>query len=156
MTDIASHPADAARPQPDRLGPFATLLLVAGPMLTMIDSAVLNVAIPQIAHSLDSSLSQAQWAVSGYLLGLAVGQAVVAWLDRRFGTYRAYTASLLLFAAASLACAAAPGIAALIAFRVLQGMVAAPLVPLALSLLLRPGTSREEMPQGHRRELELR
>lgn len=146
MTGAAARPGGTPGPQPAPPGPFATLLLVAGPMLTMIDSAVVNVAIPQIARSLHSPLPQVQWAVSGYLLGLAVGQAVVVWLDRRFGTYRAYLASLLLFAAASLACAAAPGIAALIAFRLLQGLAGAPLVPLALALLLGPGAAADQMP----------
>ena len=89
MTGTSARRAGAAGPSA-RLGLFATVLLVVGPMLSMIDSAVVNVAIPQIARSLHSSLSQVQWTVSGYLLGLAVGQAVVAWLDRRFGTYRAY------------------------------------------------------------------
>lgn len=145
MTGTAARRAGAAGSSA-RLAPFATVLLVIGPMLSMIDSAVVNVAIPQIARSLHTSLSQVQWTVSGYLLGLAVGQAVVAWLDRRFGTYRAYLASLVLFAAASLACAAAPGIGALITFRVLQGLVAAPLAPLALSLLLGPGGSRDQLP----------
>ena len=74
--------------------------------------------------------------MSGYLLGLAGGLAATPWLARRFGAMRAYTAALLGFTLASAACAAAPDVGLLIAMRVAQGVAGAPMVPLALGLLL--------------------
>ena len=74
--------------------------------------------------------------VSGYLLALGTGLAGTAYLARRYGTRPVYRASLAAFTAASALCTLAPGIAALIAFRAVQGLVAAPLVPLAMSMLL--------------------
>jgi EmrB/QacA subfamily drug resistance transporter len=124
----------------DTTQPPLTLILrlafLAGPMLSMIDSSVVNVAVPTIVRSLHTPLNTAAWAVSGYLLGLAGGLAATPWLARRFGTLRAYSASLLGFTLASAACALVPGIGLLIAMRVAQGLLGAPMVPLAMGLLL--------------------
>ncbi|WP_433377930.1 MFS transporter [Actinoplanes sp. CA-142083] len=117
--------------------------LLAGPLLTMVDSSIVNVAVPDIARELGADLATAQWVVSGYLLALAAGLTTTSYLARRFGTMRVYGCSLAAFLAASAACAAAPGIGALIAARAVQGFTGAPLVPLAMSVLLgRQGTAR--------------
>jgi EmrB/QacA subfamily drug resistance transporter len=123
-----------------RLGPWALLALLAGPLLTMIDSSVVNVAIPDISRSLHASLASVQWAVSGYLLALAALLPATSYLAKRFGTVRVYATSLAAFTVASLLCALAQNVGELIAARVLQGAVGAPLVPLAMSLILGPAT----------------
>ncbi|HEY0248697.1 MAG TPA: DHA2 family efflux MFS transporter permease subunit [Gryllotalpicola sp.] len=118
------------------LGAAARYGLLIGPLLSMIDSSIVNVAVPDIATELKASLDAVQWVVSGYLLALGVALAVTAYAAKRFGTIRIYTISMILFVLASAACAIAPNIDSLIAFRVVQGFVGAPLVPLALSILL--------------------
>ncbi|GAA3809548.1 DHA2 family efflux MFS transporter permease subunit [Cellulomonas soli] len=118
------------------LGRVARYGLLIGPVLSMLDSSIVNVAVPDIAHELAAGLDTVQWVVSGYLLALAVGLALTAYASRRFGTMRVYTVSMILFVAVSAVCAIAPGIGLLIAARVVQGFVGAPLVPLALSVLL--------------------
>ena len=118
------------------LGRVARYGLLIGPVLSMLDSSIVNVAVPDIAHELAAGLDTVQWVVSGYLLALAVGLALTAYASRRFGTMRVYTVSMILFVAVSAVCAIAPGIGLLIAARVIQGFVGAPLVPLALSVLL--------------------
>jgi len=121
--------------------------MLAGPLLSMLDSSVVNVAAEPIARSLHASLGTVQWAVSGYLLALGTGLAGTAYLARRFGTLPVYRASLVAFTAASALCAVAPGIGALIGFRAAQGLVAAPLVPLAMSMLLgKSGKARSMSP----------
>ncbi|MFY9672516.1 MAG: MFS transporter, partial [Trebonia sp.] len=113
--------------------------LLAGPLLSMVDSSIVTVAAEPIARALHASLTTVQWTVSGYLLGLGTGLADTAYLARRYGTVPVYRVSLAAFTAASALCALSPGIGALIAFRVAQGLVAAPLVPLAMSMLLGKG-----------------
>ncbi|MGH3215715.1 MAG: MFS transporter [Trebonia sp.] len=113
--------------------------LQAGPLLSMVDSSIVNVAAEPIARALHASLTTVQWTVSGYLLGLGTGLAGTAYLARRYGTVPVYRVSLAAFTAASALCALSPGIGALIAFRVVQRLVAAPLVPLAMSMLLGQG-----------------
>jgi len=137
----ATVPAGAAR-LPTRL----QLAFLAGPMLSMIDSSVVNVAVPVIVRGLHTTLGTAAWAVSGYLLGLACGLAVTPWLARRFGTLPAYSAAMIAFTLASAACALVPTVGLLIAARVVQGLVGAPMVPLAMSLVLDPRRGARSMP----------
>jgi EmrB/QacA subfamily drug resistance transporter len=110
--------------------------LLAGPLLTMLDSSVVNVAVAPIAADLHASLNAVQWTVSGYLLALGAGLAATAYLSRRFGTLPIYLLSLAGFTLASAACAGAPDVAVLIGARLVQGLAGAPMVPLAMSMLL--------------------
>ncbi|MDQ1543638.1 MAG: hypothetical protein QOK08_1276 [Actinomycetota bacterium] len=123
------------------IGAIARYALLIGPLLSMIDSSIVNVAVPSIAKDFGTNgnavdLGQIQWIVSGYLLALGVSLAATAYLAKRFGVLRVYTISTVLFVLASAACAAAVNVDWLIAFRAVQGFVGAPLVPLALSILL--------------------
>lgn len=122
------------------------LVLLAGPMLSMIDSSVVNVAVPVIVTDLHTTLATAAWALSGYLLGLACGLAASPWLARRFGTVPAYQAALAGFVLASAACAMVPSVGLLIAARVVQGLLGAPMVPLAMGLLLGKDGAARTMP----------
>ncbi|MCU1478328.1 MAG: hypothetical protein JWQ64_3021 [Subtercola sp.] len=63
----------------------------------MIDSSIVNVAVPDIASELNAPLNQVQWVVSGYLLALGVGLAATLYLAKRFGTVRVYVISMLAF-----------------------------------------------------------
>jgi EmrB/QacA subfamily drug resistance transporter len=134
-----------------RLSPLAVLALLAGPLLSMVDSNVVNVAIPDITRELHGRLADVQWAVSGYLLALAATLPATSWLAKRFGAVPAYAASLAAFVVASAACAFAGSVWQLVAFRVAQGVAAAPLVPLAMNLVFggarQPG-ARTPMPGG--------
>jgi EmrB/QacA subfamily drug resistance transporter len=143
----------AARLQPDHKMASAStattlgrVIFLAGPMLSMIDSSVVNVAVPVIVTGLHTTLAAASWAVSGYLLGLGGGLAATPWLARRFGTLRAYTAVLAAFTLASACCALAPSVGVLIAARVVQGLVAAPMVPLAMGRLVSDSETRRNIP----------
>ncbi|MGI5241510.1 DHA2 family efflux MFS transporter permease subunit [Dactylosporangium sp. CA-139066] len=140
MTATAAAAGTAEAP---RLGGLMQLGLLAGPLLSMIDSSIVNVATPDIAEELGAGLPTTQWVVSGYLLALAAGLTTTSYLARRFGTMRVYGAALAAFVLASALCSAAPGIGVLIAARALQGLAGAPLVPLAMSVLLgRQGAAR--------------
>jgi EmrB/QacA subfamily drug resistance transporter len=143
VTSLESAEAAAGTP---RLPLRLRLAFLAGPMLSMIDSSVVNVAVPVIVRGLHTTLGTAAWAVSGYLLGLACGLAATPWLARRFGTLPAYTAAMAAFTLASAACALVPGVGLLIAARVGQGLAGAPMVPLAMSLILDPRRGARSMP----------
>jgi len=142
VTPRAAHsslpPASGAEPTPTRpkLGPLAQYALLAGPLLSMLDSSIVNVAVEPIARELHAGLTTVQWTVSGYLLALGAGLAGTAYLARRFGTLPVYRVSVIAFTVTSALCALAPDARVLIAARVAQGLVAAPLVPLAMSMLL--------------------
>jgi EmrB/QacA subfamily drug resistance transporter len=136
-----------AAPRPaSRLGPVVQYALLAGPLLSMLDSSVVNVAVEPIARQLHASLPVAQWTVSGYLLALGAGLAATAYLARQLGTIALYRGSIAAFTAASAACAFAPTMQVLLLTRAIQGLVAAPLVPMAMSMLFGKGESARSMP----------
>jgi EmrB/QacA subfamily drug resistance transporter len=145
VTTRAAAGQTATEPAPRPLGPLTQYALLAGPLLSMLDSSIVNVAVEPIARGLRASLTSVQWAVSGYLLALGAGLAVTAYLARRFGTLPVYRASVVCFTAASALCALAPSVDVLVGARVLQGLVAAPLVPLAMSTLLGGGGGSRSM-----------
>ena len=103
-------PAELAPPgsAPPKAGPLVQYALLAGPLLSMLDSSIVNVAVEPIARELHTSLTVVQWTVSGYLLALGAGLAGTAFLARRFGTLPVYRASVIAFTAASALCALAP------------------------------------------------
>ncbi|KQY44561.1 DHA2 family efflux MFS transporter permease subunit [Cellulomonas sp. Root137] len=129
------------------LGSVARFGLLVGPVLSMLDSSVVNVAVPVIADDLGAGLREVQWVVSGYLLALGLSLAATSYLARRFGTLRVYTVSAVAFVVVSAGCALAPSVGVLIGLRVAQGLAGAPLVPLALSILLgSAGARRSAIP----------
>lgn len=94
-----------------------------------------NFALPSIRAHLHASLAGLQWTVSAYTLTFAVLLLTGATLGDRFGRRRVFTIGLAIFTAGSAAAALSPGIAWLIAARVVQGAGAAVILPLTLTLL---------------------
>jgi MFS family permease len=113
-----------------------TLALTAvAALLIVLDSLVVTTALSAIRVDLGASIEELEWTVSAYVLSFAVLLMTAAALGDRFGRRRVFAAGLALFAAASAACALAPGIGWLIAARAAQGVGAALVMPLALALL---------------------
>jgi EmrB/QacA subfamily drug resistance transporter len=121
----------------------ALFVLLSGSLLSMIDSSVVNVAVPDISKQIGAPLTTVQWTVSGYLLALAATLPATAYLGRRFGTVRVYAVSLFAFTITSALCAVAQSAPELIAARAVQGVAAAPLVPLSLNLLFGRGDTKD-------------
>lgn len=125
--------------------PFiAQIGLLMGPFLSMLDSNIVNVALPDIASSIDASMNVVQWIVSGYLLAISAFIAASGFLAKRFGNYRVYIFSMIGFTLGSLLCAVAPNISFLIAARVIQGMFGSSLVPIAISMLVGSDGDRDK------------
>lgn len=112
------------------------IVLSAATFMTVLDVTVANVSIPTIAGDLGVSPTQGTWIITSYAVANAIAMPLTGWLTTRFGQVRLIVTSILLFTFASWLCALAPNIEALIACRVLQGLVAGPMVPLSQSLLL--------------------
>jgi EmrB/QacA subfamily drug resistance transporter len=103
--------------------------------MLMLDIAVVNTALSDIARDLRTDLGGLQWVVDSYTLALASTVLSAGFLADRFGRRRLFVVGLVLFTGASVACAAAGGIEALVAARAVQGLGAAVLFAVALALL---------------------
>ncbi|WP_079144592.1 MFS transporter [Streptomyces agglomeratus] len=108
---------------------------VAG-FMAALDNLVVTTALPSIREDLGGGLEDLEWTVSAYTLTFAVLLMLGAALGDRFGRRRLFMAGLAIFTGASAAAALAPGIDALVAARALQGVGAAVMMPLTLTLLV--------------------
>jgi DHA2 family multidrug resistance protein len=115
---------------------LGTLSLSLATFMNVLDSSIANVSIPTIAGSVGVSPSQGTWVITSFAVANAISMPLTGWLTQRFGAVRLFTASILLFVIASWLCGLSPTIEALIFFRVVQGLVAGPMIPLSQTLLL--------------------
>ncbi|MGN5631240.1 DHA2 family efflux MFS transporter permease subunit [Streptomyces sp. AC154] len=107
---------------------------VAG-FMAALDNLVVTTALPSIRESLGGELGELEWTVNAYTLTFAVLLMLGASLGDRFGRRRLFVIGLTVFTGASAAAALSPGINELIAFRAVQGVGAAIMMPLTLTLL---------------------
>jgi DHA2 family multidrug resistance protein len=113
------------------------LLLSLANFVAVLDMTIVNVAVPTIAGSLGASITQGAWVITSYAVAEAITVPLTGWLAGRFGSARLFAIALVAFALASLACGLSASIGALVAWRVVQGVFGAPLMPLSQALLMR-------------------
>ncbi|GAA2764073.1 MFS transporter [Streptomyces paradoxus] len=116
-------------------GKWVLLTTVLGSGMAMLDSTVVNVALPRIGRDLDANLSALQWTVNAYMVTLAGLILLGGALGDRFGRRKVFVVGVVWFAVASLLCGIAPNAGVLIAARALQGVGGALLTPGSLALI---------------------
>jgi EmrB/QacA subfamily drug resistance transporter len=116
-------------------GRWVLAATVLGSSMVMLDSTVVNVALPTIGRELGASLGGLQWTVTGYTLALAGLILLGGSLGDRLGRRKVFLIGVLWFTLASALCGIAPNIAVLIAARVLQGIGGALLTPGSLAII---------------------
>ncbi|MER6329781.1 MFS transporter [Streptomyces sp. NPDC001034] len=116
-------------------GTWILLTTVLGSSMAMLDSTVVNVALPRIGRELDASLGALQWTVNAYMVTLAGLILLGGSLGDRYGRRKIFVLGVVWFAAASLLCGIAPSAVPLIAARALQGVGGALLTPGSLALI---------------------
>jgi EmrB/QacA subfamily drug resistance transporter len=116
-------------------GRWVILATVLGSSMAMLDSTVVGIALPVIGREFDAGINGLQWAVNAYTLTLAGFLLQAGALADRLGRKRVFLVGVVWFATASLICAVAWSVEALIAARALQGVGAALLTPGSLAIL---------------------
>jgi EmrB/QacA subfamily drug resistance transporter len=140
--DVASFPVPAppaAAGETFRIRSIAAPLaaIVVGTFMAILDTTVVNVALPVLGRVFGADLNLLQWVITGYLLAQAAVIPLAGWLSDRFGAKRLYITALILFTLGSVLCALAPSGELLVAFRVLQGLGGGMLMPIGMSFLFR-------------------
>ena len=115
---------------------LGTIALSLATFMNVLDTSIANVSIPAMAGDLGVSPDQGTWVITSFGVANAISLPLTGWLTQRYGQVRLFTASVLLFVLASFLCGLAPSLGWLILFRVIQGAVAGPMIPLSQSLLL--------------------
>ncbi|HEY5987973.1 MAG TPA: MFS transporter [Streptosporangiaceae bacterium] len=134
MTDVTAQPAGRIRlgaPQ----GRWVLAATVLGLSMVLLDTTVVNVALPTIGRSLHASLAGLQWTVTAYTLTLAGLILIGGSLGDRLGRRRIFLTGVAWFALASALCGLAPATGVLIAARALQGIGGALLTPGSLAII---------------------
>lgn len=119
-----------------RLGPWSTLVVTAlGVAMVNVDGTAVGIANPAIAKDLGASLADLQWVMNGYLLAVAVLLIPAGNLGDRYGHRRIFLMGVAGFITASLAISVSSSIGLVVAFRALQGVFGAMIMPNTLALL---------------------
>lgn len=132
-----------ANPVPDRRRWLGLVVISIAVALIIVDSTIVNVAIPSVVDELDITSTQVQWVQESYTLVFASLLLVFGTLADRFGRRRMLLLGVALFALSSIAAALAPSGELLILSRVVQGLGGAMILPSTLSLLNATFTGRE-------------
>src|SRR5690606_34090294 len=115
---------------------IGSIALSTAVFMNVLDTSIANVSIPTISGDLGVSTSQGTWVITSFAVANAITVPLTGWLTQRFGQVRLFLISTLLFVLTSWLCGFSPSLEALILFRVLQGAVAGPMIPLSQALML--------------------
>jgi EmrB/QacA subfamily drug resistance transporter len=115
---------------------IAASVVMVGALMSIINQTVINVALPTLEVDFGVSLTDIQWVVTGYSLGLAGVIPLSGWLSDRYGTKRVFMVTQVLFTLASLLCGLAWSSGSLIAFRVVQGLAGGLVMPTGMTILM--------------------
>ena len=113
------------------------IVFVLGFFMEILDTTVVNVALPTLSREFGVGASSIEWVVVGYLLSLAVWIPASGWIGDRFGTKRTFLFAIATFTVASALCGQAHSLQELVAFRVLQGVGGGMMTPVGTAMLFR-------------------
>ncbi|HEX8964347.1 MAG TPA: DHA2 family efflux MFS transporter permease subunit [Rhodocyclaceae bacterium] len=128
-------PANPANPEQAHRG-FVTLSVMLATVMQALDTTIANVALPHMQGTMGATQDQIAWVLTSYIVAAAIVMPLTGFLVARLGRKRIFTWSVVGFTIASMLCGAAQNLPEIVAFRLLQGVFGASLVPLSQSVLL--------------------
>jgi EmrB/QacA subfamily drug resistance transporter len=143
MTSSATAPdAPVRAPKIEPHVMRVAIVVILGIIMSVLDTTIVNVALHDLSHDLNTSLSGIQWTITGYLLSLAAVIPITGWAVRRYSARRLYIIALFVFTAGSALCGLAHTSQELIAFRVIQGIGGGMLTPIGQMILVKAAGPR--------------
>src|SRR5690606_1779751 len=120
----------------DRHPILVTVAVMLAALMQVLDTTIVNVALPSMAGMLSATQDQIAWVLTSYVVASAIMTAPTGWLAGRFGRRRIFMTAIAAFTIASFLCGVAGSLGEIVAFRLLQGLAGAALVPLSQAILL--------------------
>jgi EmrB/QacA subfamily drug resistance transporter len=115
----------------------ALAVVLTGTIMTILDSTIVNIAIPTLQRDLHAgSYTDIAWVVTGYLLAQGAVIPLTGWATDRWGTKRLYLITIVTFTIASMLCGISQNLGELIFFRVIQGIGGGMLMPIGMTIIL--------------------
>lgn len=130
----AAGAAPAARRGRNRA--MVTVCLMAATIMQALDTTIANVALPYMQGGLSATQDQVSWVLTSYIVAAAIMTAPVGWLAVRFGRKKVLVVCAAGFTLASMLCGVAQSIGDMVAYRLLQGVFGAALVPLSQAVMM--------------------
>jgi MFS transporter, DHA2 family, multidrug resistance protein len=109
--------------------------VLTGTIMAVLDSSIVNVALPTMSGTMGVTIEQITWVVTGYILANVLIMPLVALLSGRFGRKNFYMANVILFTAASMACGLSHSLAMMVFFRAIQGIGGGVLLTVSQAIL---------------------
>ena len=116
---------------------IVAIVVVFGLFMSILDTTIVNIAIPRLQTAFGADLHSVQWVITGYTLAQGVAIPLTGYFSNRFGLKRFYIIALTAFTLGSLLCGLAWSLPVLITFRILQGFGGSFLLPMTITLLYR-------------------
>lgn len=113
-----------------------TLSVMLATIMQVLDTTIANVALPSMTGDLGASRDTINWVLTSYIVAAAIMTPMTGWLSDRFGRKQLFVTSVVGFVLASMACGLAWSLTSMVAFRILQGLFGAAIVPLSQTFLL--------------------
>ncbi len=113
-----------------------TITVIMASLLELIDTTIVNVAIPHIQGNLGATLEDVAWVVTGYAVANVIILPMSGWLGGRFGRKQYFLASIIVFTIASFLCGNATSLDELVIFRILQGIAGGGLISTGQTILI--------------------
>ena len=127
----------------------AIFVLSLATFIVILDTTIINVAVPHIAGAFAASANEGTWTITSYAVAEAFTVPLSGWLVTRFGVVRTFMFSIIGFAIFSMLCGIASSLTMLVVFRVFQGLCGGPLMPASQTLIMRVTPSpRVELAMG--------
>ncbi|OPA74609.1 MFS transporter [Paenibacillus selenitireducens] len=117
------------------IGPL--LAVIIGMIMVILDSTVVNVAIPKFVEDFNTGLSTIQWTITGYTLALSAVIPLAGWMVDRFGAKQVFLVTIALFTLGSLLCSLATTPEQLIVYRIIQGIGGGMVSPIGMAMVFR-------------------
>ncbi len=118
-------------------------VVALGSAASILSSTVVNVAVPDLQATFHAGLTDVQWILTAYLLGLSAVIPISGYVSDRFGTKRVYLVTLVAFTIASGLCGLAWNLQSEIAFRVVQGLAGGMVMPVGMTIIMRMAAPEE-------------
>jgi DHA2 family multidrug resistance protein len=109
--------------------------VVLAALMQVIDSSIVNVALPDMMGNLGASLDEIAWVSTGYILASVIIIPLTGWLGEFFGRKRYFVGSIIIFTVASLLCGASRSLGALVFWRIIQGLGGGALMTVSQAVL---------------------
>nr|MDQ6917858.1 DHA2 family efflux MFS transporter permease subunit [Candidatus Dormibacteraeota bacterium] len=148
-SDLAHEQPAAVIPAPPNQGHSRRYVFTAagvvalGSAASILSSTVVNVAVPDLQATFHAGITDVQWILTAYLLGLAAVIPISGYVSDRFGTKRVYLVTLVAFTIASALCGLAWNLQSEIAFRVIQGLAGGMVMPVGMTIIMRMAAPEE-------------